>query len=75
MFSCLNLKKKSSPFDIYFEIVKKKQLDSLKTLVPPPTAEEKKLLIEIYDYLPREAQSIIYYTCIDNGAGTGIRKN
>tara|TARA_B100001989_G_C24536829_1_gene464936 strand:+ start:936 stop:1163 length:228 start_codon:yes stop_codon:yes gene_type:complete len=75
MLSCLPTKKKSDPFDIYIEIVKNKKLDSLKTLIPTPTSEEKKLLLQIYDHLPHNAQNIIYYTCIDNGAGTGIRKN
>lgn len=72
MFSCLNTRKKLDPFDLYIEIVKNKRLDSLQSLVPTPTKEEEEVLLKIYDSLPHNAQLIIYNTCIDNGAGTGI---
>ena len=70
MFECF--KKKYKPYYVYLEIVSNKWLDSLKTLQPPPTQEEREILLKIFDELSPDAQCIIYYTCIDNGAGTGI---
>ena len=63
---------KPDPFKIYCEIVKNKKLDSTNQLVPSPSFEEKQCLLDIIHFLPLKAQDIIYSTCVDNGAGTGI---